>query len=120
MIEYSIEYYDKGRIPDFSKKDSTIKAAGLDNLRARLIKDHVYYVPRTNILSVYDGLIRISNAKNGKYLGTLIFNQKDGRAYWMKPGEWDFYYPLSAKTGRISGEGMDYFRKPKIVKKRRN
>lgn len=100
---------------DFSKEDYTMRAENIDNLRKNLIQKYVYKTPLfkgPNAYNVYSGLIRIYDGPKGsRYVGTLLFDEKaNGRAYWMKAGEFDFYYPVSAKTGRISGEGWDYFR----------
>ena len=112
MNEYYIVHLDRGMVYDFSKKNYIVRAENIDNLRRNLIQKYVRTTPISKKPIVYDGLIRIYDGpKVSRYIGTLLFDEKaNGRAYWMKAGEFDFYYPVSAKTGRISGEGWDYFR----------
>lgn len=108
MRSYYITHLDRSGMYDFSKKDGIVRAENIDNLRRNLIAEYVSN--SFNRVYSYSGMLHIADAK-GKYLGVLLFNDKEkGRAYWMKPWENDFYYPVSSKTGRISGEGMDYFR----------
>lgn len=118
MKSYYITPLDIGGIYDLSKKNEIVRAENIDNLRKTLIAKYVYTSPPFRTVHAYDGMLRVEDNSTGLYIGTLLFNEKEnGRAYWMKRGETGFFYPVSAKTGRISGEGMDYFRSPK--KKRR-
>lgn len=118
MRAYSISHLDWGYTPDFSKEDGVVKAEDINDLRRKLIAKYVYKSPILSRSVVYNGILRIEDAKTSNLIGYLVFNEKDnGRAYWTKSIRDTFYYPISAKTGRISGEGWDYFRPVKKKKK---
>lgn len=105
-------------MPDFSKEDVVVKAEDINDLRRKLIAKYVYKSPISSRPFVYRGILRVKDAKTYELIGHLVFNEKDnGRAYWTKSIRDTFYYPISAKTGRISGEGRDYFRPVKKEKK---
>lgn len=111
MRAYLISHLDWGYAPDFSKEDGVVKAEDINDLRRKLIVKYVYKSPISSRPLVYDGILRVEDAKTYGLIGYLVFNKKEnGRAYWTKTINDSFFYPISAKTGRISGEGMDYFR----------
>lgn len=123
-IPYYITHLDVGGMPDFSQQDGIVKANDINDLRRKLIKKYVVQhtyplAPQWNYLSVYDGLLKVEDDRTGKRLGILLFDKdENGRAYWVKKNMHHFFYPVSAKTGRITGEGMDYFRSSFKKKKR--